>query len=139
MEKTLITVYTFVVGDLFHANHVRMLELAKTYGDVLIVGILSDEAVESYKRTPIYSLKDRLEIVKSLRCVDRVVVQYSRSPFEVVKMLLPDIVVHADDWKDNFPDRLKIEELGIKIEFTPYFEGMTTTEVIRKCKEMRQI
>lgn len=137
MAKTVV--YTFIVGDLFHVNHVRMLELAKTYGDYLIVGVLSDEAVESYKRKPIYSLEDRLEIVKSLRCVDRVVVQYSKSPLEIVKMLLPDIVLHADDWKENFPDRLKIEELGVKIDFTPYFEGMTTTEAIRKCRETKRI
>lgn len=138
VEKTLIVVYTFIVGDLFHVNHVRMLELAKTFGDKLVVGILSDEAVESYKRKPIYSLKDRFEIVKAIRCVDMVVVQYSRSPLDVIKMLLPDIVVHADDWKENFPDRSEIEKLGIKIEFTPYFKGMTTTEAIRKCKEMKQ-
>lgn len=133
------TVYTFIVGDLFHVNHVRFLQLAKTFGDTLIVGVLSDEAVESYKRTPIYSLEDRLEIVKSLKCVDRVVVQYSKSPIEVVKMLLPDIIVHADDWKHDFPDRELIEKLGIRIEFTPYFDGMTTTEAIRKCRETKQI
>lgn len=134
-------VYTFIVGDLFHVNHVRVLELAKTFGDYLIVGVLSDEAVESYKRKPIYSLSDRVEIVRSLRCVDRVVVQNSKSSLEVIKDkdLNIDIVVHADDWKENFPDKVEIEKLGVKIEFTPYFKGMTTTEAIRKCREMKQI
>jgi len=130
-------VYTFIVGDLFHVNHVRILELAKTFGDYLIVGVLSDEAVESYKRKPIYSLEDRVKIVNSLKCVDKVVIQYSRSPLEVIKDkdLNIDIVVHADDWKYNFPDRLKIEELGVKVVLTPYFDGMSTTKAIRKIKE----
>lgn len=131
------TVYTFVAGDLFHANHVKFLELAKTYGDNLIVGVLSDEAIESYKRTPVYSLNDRLKIVSALKCIDRVVVQHSKSPLEVIKMLLPDVVVHADNWKNDFPDKESIESLGVRIEFTPYFEGMTTTKAIKKCRMMK--
>lgn len=131
-----VIVYTFVVGDLFHANHVRFLELARSFGDKLIVGVLSDSAVESYKRIPIYPLKDRLLIVSSLKFVDMVIVQYSKSPLEVIKMLLPNIVVHADDWKNNFPDKEEIESLGVKIEFTPYFDGTTTTKAIKKCKEL---
>ena len=78
MEKwdiQMVVVYTFMVGDLFHVNHVRFLELAKTYGDKLIVGVLSDEAVESYKRTPIFPLEDRLIIIAAQKCVDTVVVQ----------------------------------------------------------------
>ncbi len=137
--KNGITVYTFIVGDLFHANHVRFLELARSFGDMLIVGVLSDEAVSSYKRVPIYSLQDRLEIVSALNCVDMVVVQHSKSPLDVVKILLPNVIVHADDWKYNFPDKEAIESLGIKIKFTPYFKGMSTTEAIKKCMEMKQI
>ncbi len=129
-----VVVYTFVVGDLFHANHVRFLELARTFGDKLIVGVLSDLAVSSYKRKPIYSLTDRLLIVSSLKFVDMTVVQYSRSPLEVAKILLPNIIVHADDWKSNLPDKEEIESLGIEIKFTQYFEGTSTTKAIEKCK-----
>lgn len=132
-------VYTFIVADLFHANHLRFLELAKTYGDELIVGILSDSAVESYKRTPIYSLNDRMTVVAGLLCVDKVVVQNSKSPLENIIELSPDIVVHADNWKGSFPDEDKIRDLGVVIMFTPYFKGMTTTDAIRRCQAMEKI
>lgn len=133
-----VTVYTFMVGDLFHANHVRFLELAKTFGDKLIVGVLSNEAVESYKRTPIFPLEDRLVIIAAQKCVDMVVVQHTRSPLDTIKALIPDIVVHADSWKDNFPDEIEIRNLGVDIIFTPYFKGISTTEAIKICK-MRKI
>lgn len=135
----MVIIYTFMVADLFHANHLRFLELAKTYGDKLIVGILSDKAVESYKRTPIYFLDDRVVTVSGLRCVDEVVVQNYKSPLENIIKLNPDIVVHADNWKDNFPDEYKIRSRGIDIIFTPYFKGMTTTDAIRKCQSMEMI
>lgn len=132
----MVIIYTFMVADLFHANHLRFLELAKTYGDKLVVGIISDEAVESYKRKPIYSLDDRITTVAGLRCVDEVVVQYSKSPLLNIIKLNPNIVIHADNWKDNFPDEDKIRSRGIDIIFTPYFKGMTTTDAIRKCQSM---
>lgn len=135
----MVVVYTFMVSDLFHANHLRFLELAKTYGDKLIVGILSDKAVESYKRTPIYSLDDRITTVAGLRCVDKVIVQNYKSPLKNIIRLNPDIVIHADNWKSNFPDEDKIRSLGIDIIFTPYFKGMTTTNAIRKCQEMEKV
>jgi len=135
----MVVVYTFMVADLFHANHLRFLELAATYGDKLIVGILSDEAVESYKRKPIYSIDDRVKTLSGLRCVDEVMVQYSKSPLQNIIKLNPDIVIHADNWKGDFPDEDKIRSLGIDIIFTPYFNGMTTTDAIRKCQAIEQI
>jgi cytidyltransferase-like protein len=136
-NKKSTTVYTFIIGDLFHINHIKFLELAKTYGDKLIVGVLSDDVAKSYKGTLIYPLEDRFKIVNALKCVDRVVVQHAISPLEVVKTLLPDVVVCTDNWMYNFPDKKNIESLGTKIEFTPCFKDITTSEVIRRCKTMK--
>lgn len=130
-----VIVYTFIVGDLFHANHVRFLNLAKEFGDFLIVGVLSDEAVQSYKRKPFFSFEDRLFLTENVKCVDKVVPQYFKSPYSNLSFYLPDIVVHADDWKEDFPDADKIRELGIKIEFTPYLEGITTTKIIENVRK----
>lgn len=125
-------VYAFVVGDLFHVNHVRFLKCAKDFGNLLIVGVLTDEAVMAYKRKPIFSLSERLEIVSSLKFVDQVVTQKERSPLNNLKRYAPSVVVHGDDWKDNFPDVDKIKELGVKIAFTPYLEGVNTTKIIKE-------
>lgn len=136
---TEIVVYTYMIADLFHANHLRFLELAKTYGDKLIVGIIPDDVVKVYKRMPIYSLNDRITIIAGLRCVDSVIVQNSRSSLENIIKLDPDIVIHADDIKNDFPDEDEIRNLGVDIIFTPYFEGVTTTSIIRKCQTIEKI
>jgi len=130
-------VYTFIVGDLFHVNHVRFLHLAKEFGNWLIVGVLSDDVVESYKRRPFFPLAERLEIVRNIRSVDEVIIQKSRSPLKNIKKIHPNIVVHADDWKNDFPDKREIEKLNVKIMFTPYLSGTNTTKIIEKIKNVR--
>lgn len=68
-----ITVYCVGVFDLLHVAHVRFLEDAKRLGDRLIVGVHSDEFVSSYKRKPVIPYEQRVEMVASLKCVDKVI------------------------------------------------------------------
>ncbi|GAG91286.1 unnamed protein product [marine sediment metagenome] len=72
--------YAFVVADLFHVGQLRHLRIAKGLCDFLIVGVLTDEAVASYKREPITSFDERVDIVQALSLVDMVVRQDSRDP-----------------------------------------------------------
>ena len=71
-------VYVSMVGDLFHIGHLNILEYASRLG-VITVGLLTDEAVETYKRTPIVSYDDRKTIVSAIRYVDSVVPQETHS------------------------------------------------------------
>ena len=66
-------IYVDMCGDIFHYGHVRFLKKAKELGSKLIVGIHSDETINSYKRLPIFTMKERVEIVKSIKWVDEVI------------------------------------------------------------------
>ncbi|GAJ02049.1 unnamed protein product, partial [marine sediment metagenome] len=61
-----------MVCDLFHVGHLKFLRAAKEHCDYLIVGVLTDEAVRAYKRQPVMPLNERVEIVRALRCVNKV-------------------------------------------------------------------
>lgn len=67
-------VYTSGVFDLFHVGHLRFLTRARALGDFLLVGVVTDEDSESYKRTPIIPFAQRIEILQGLACVDEVIV-----------------------------------------------------------------
>lgn len=69
----MIVVYADLCGDLLHYGHIRFLENAKKLGDKLIVGIHSDKTIESYKRIPICTMEERIELVKNVKWVDEVI------------------------------------------------------------------
>ena len=85
-------------ADVVHGGHINVIERAATLGEVT-VGVLSDEAVASYKRYPLLSCEERMKIAASIRGVARVVKQDRLSYSDVIPMLRPDYVVHGDDWK----------------------------------------
>ncbi len=87
------TVYVGMVGDLLHVGHINVLQRARELGDV-VVGVLSDEAVASYKRVPFMKLADRLKVVENLAGIGRVLVQNSLSYRENLEALRPNFVVH---------------------------------------------
>jgi cytidyltransferase-like protein len=66
-------VYVDMCGDLLHYGHIRFLEKARKLGDKLIVGIHSDKTIESYKRTPVCNMKERIELIKAVKWVDEVI------------------------------------------------------------------
>lgn len=91
-------VYVDMVGDLFHAGHVELLRAARTHGDYLIVGVLSDETAAGYKRPPIMTLAERVAVVEACRYVDEVIAD---APFRIDEAFLAEhaitTVVHGDD------------------------------------------
>src|ERR1700735_2946462 len=91
-------VYVDMVGDLFHMGHVALLKAARELGDWLVVGILSDETVEAYKRRPIMSLAERAGVIQACRYVDEIIVD---APNCVTTRFLDthqiSFVVHGDD------------------------------------------
>ena len=86
-------VYTSGTFDMLHANHIKMSEYARALGDILIVGVNTDELVESYKSTPIIPFDERIALVKALKYPDIVVPQHSLDHADKVKKLNFDVFV----------------------------------------------
>lgn len=96
-------IITFGTYDLFHIGHLRILERARQEGDYLIVGVSSDELNDKKGKKAVFPLNERLEIVKSLKCVDEVFIEESLEEKDnYIKKYKADLLVMGDDWKDKF-------------------------------------
>lgn len=129
MIKDKIVVYTGGTFDMFHSNHVKMIEYARGIGDKLIVGVSTDELVCSYKKPPIVPFEERIEIVKALKDPDVVIPQHSLEHTELVKKLHIDAFIIGDDWKGKYD---YLEELGVKVFYFPYGSGASSTGIKEK-------
>jgi len=130
----MITGYSFHAGDLFHVGHLHQLLECRKHCDFLIVGLLTDQAIASYKRLPIIPYPFRAAVYEALSCVDVVVPQDSRDPTDNLKNLKPDVLFHGDDW-DDVPGSEWIRARGGKVVKTPYFHGMSSSRIIEVVKE----
>ncbi len=110
------TVYMCFSTDILHGGHISILKKAAELGE-LTVGILTDEAVASYKRFPLRPASERRSIFESLSGVSRVVEQDTLSYASILRELKPDFVVHGDDWKDNFQKPIRQEVIDILQEY----------------------
>lgn len=140
-KKQKITIgYTTGVFDLFHVGHLRILKKAKEYCDYLIVGVSSDKLVERYKnKTPVISLKERIEIVSSIKYVDEVIVQTDRDKIKAYKKLGFNVMFVGDDWKNTDLFNTVEEELkqhDVKIHYFPYTKHMSSTKLRDLLQEM---
>jgi len=129
-------VLTQGVYDLFHVGHKRYLESAKSYGDVLIVGVDTDELTKKRKgdNRPFDALLNRLEILASLRSVDIVTVRdHKEHIYDLIRMVKPDVLVMSkttDDFKNK--DRLNLLKYCGTIEVLPPQASTSTTAKLRK-------
>ena len=135
------TVYIDGTFDLLHSGHIEFFKKAKDYGDNLIVGVLDDSCVESYKRVPILSLKDRTTMLENIRLVDKVI---SPAPFhntmfgnldrDFLQMNNIDVVLYAGelgDWTEHYKDAIEMDMM-VNI---PYGKGnLSTTKIIERIK-----
>ena len=129
-------VYADMVGDLFHYGHVRFLERASEVGDVLVVGIHSDDTVAEYKRRPVMTMAERIQVVAACRFVDEVIPD---APLVVTREWIAeheiDLVVHGDDLDD---EQLGLmygipRDLGI-LTLVPYANGISSTEIMERVR-----
>ena len=121
-------VFTNGCFDLIHIGHVRSLKEAKKLGDVLVVGLNSDRSVSLIKpRRPIIPQEQRAEILASLNMIDYVSLFDEETPYELIKLIHPDVLVKGGDWK-------KEDVVGVDIaketHSIPYIQGISTTEII---------
>ena len=129
-----LRVYADIVGDLFHAGHVEFFKRAKAFGPVLVIGILADDTVESYKRVPILTLEERTAVIGACRYVDEVIVAPPlRLTEEWIQEHEIDLVVHGDD----FNAETLMDQYGAAIRLgifrtVPYTKGISTTDIIQR-------
>ncbi len=125
-----LVVYTSGTFDLIHYNHIRMIEYARSLGDLLIVGVNTDEVVIKHKSLPIVPFEERLSIIKSLKGPDIVIPQKSLDHTDKVAKLHFDIFVVGDDWVGKY-DYLK-DKYNVDVVYFPYGEGCSSSSLKRK-------
>ena len=135
------TVYIGMSADLIHPGHLNIINKASKLGDV-IIGLLTDRAIATYKRVPIMEYKDRNLIVSALKNVKKVIKQETHDYTPNLNKLRPDYVVHGDDWKKGSQVNIRnkvISELkkwgGKLIEF-PYTKEISSTKLISLMQEI---
>ncbi len=126
-------VYTVGTFDLLHVGHLALLEYCKTLGDTFIVGVASDEVVNSYKpNVPVIPLKQRIEMLKALKCVDDVRAYHELEYVSACKELDVDIFVIGEDWGDK-PYNIAVEKYlkskGKKIVRVSYNPQTSSTKI----------
>jgi len=133
------TVYVGMSADMIHHGHINIIKVAGTYGDV-IVGLLTDKAIASYKRLPYLTYEEREAVVAGLKGVKKVVRQETLDYRPNLEALKPDIVVHGDDWKTGVQSKVRdqvIETLskwGGKVIDVPYTKGISSTQLNKAVK-----
>ena len=133
-------VFTNGVFDILHPGHLRYLQHARSLGDVLIVGLNADASVRRNKgaERPINPQEERAEILEALACVDAVVLFEEDTPDRIIKAIQPDILVKGADWGENaIVGRDTVEGRGGKVVRVAIEQGYSTTEIIRKIRELR--
>lgn len=125
--------YTTGVYDLFHIGHLNLLKRAKEQCDYLIVGVSTDEIVEEYKhKKPVIPYEERIEIVKAIKYVDKVVPQTSMDKYKAWEKEKFNVIFHGDDWKNtdmyNEMER-KLKEVGVDFVYFPYTKSTSSTMI----------
>lgn len=129
-------VFTNGCFDILHAGHVRYLKQAKKLGDVLIIGLNSDASVSGIKPgRPINSEKNRAEVLSGLASVDYVVIFKEKTPYNLVKAVIPDILVKGGDWK---PQEIIGSDIAKETFSLPFVKGLSTTRIIEKILQSAQ-
>lgn len=122
-------VYTSGTFDMLHINHLKMLEYARALGDILIVGVNTDELVMSYKSEPVIPFEERIALMKALKLPDVVIPQHSLDHTDKVNKLNFDIFVVGDDWTGKY-DYLK--DQGVTVVYFPYGKSCSSTSLKEK-------
>ena len=131
-------VFTNGVFDLLHLGHVTYLQKARKQGDLLIVGLNSDESTKRLKGPlkPLLPLAERAEMLLALSCVDYATFFEEDDPFNIVETLKPDVLVKGGDWPvDKIIGGDLVNSWGGKVMNIPVVPGRSTTNLIELIRE----
>lgn len=126
-------VFTNGCFDILHIGHIRLLQQAKELGDMLIVGVNTDDSVRRLKggNRPINSEKDRVDLLMAIKYVDEVIIFNEDTPYKLIEIIKPDIIVKGGDY---VPDEVVGRDLA-KVVIIPFVDGHSTTSIIKKIRK----
>ena len=128
-------------ADLLHPGHINLIKAASKLG-YLIVGLLTDEAIASYKRIPYLNFQQRKEIISNQKKVKEVIEQKTLDYTENLRQIKPRYVVHGDDWKEGVQKQTRekvkktLREWGGELIEIPYTEGISSTRISTAIREV---
>lgn len=124
-------VFTNGCFDILHKGHVSYLNIAKSYGDVLILGLNSDDSVKRLKgeSRPVNTQDDRAYVLSALECVDYVVIFDEDTPYELIKVVQPDILAKGADYEGK---EVIGSDIAKETKLINFVEGRSTSKIIEK-------
>ncbi len=136
-EQGLKIVFTNGCFDILHRGHVEYLEFARSQGDVLVVGLNTDDSVRRLKgpERPINRFEDRAYVLAALECVDFVIGFSEDTPYNLISELIPDVLVKGADYRpEEVVGRDIVEQHGGRLVLAPFKKGYSTTELLKRIK-----
>jgi phosphoenolpyruvate mutase len=134
-------VYIGLSADILHEGHINILKIANSYGDV-IVGLLTDEAIGSYKNIPYLNFKQRKVVLENMRFVKKVIPQKTLDYVNNLNLIKPDYVVHGDDWKSGIQKKTRdrvikaLKKWSGKLIEPKYTKNISSTLIKKKISEI---
>lgn len=134
-------VYVGMSADLVHPGHMNILKVAVENGEV-VVGLLTDKAIASYKRLPYMTYEQRKSVIENIKGVKEVIPQDTLDYRPNLELLKPDIVVHGDDWKEGVQSKTRqqvidtLAEWGGKLIEPTYTNGISSTQLNKSLNEL---
>ena len=125
-------VFTNGCYDILHPGHIRLLEQARSLGDILILALNTDASVERLKgpSRPLIRESDRAELACGLEAVDAVTLFDEDTPTELIAAVLPDILIKGADWAHYIAGREEVEAAGGRVLALPLEPGYSTTNMV---------
>ena len=134
-------VYVGLSADIIHEGHINILKIANSFGDV-IVGLLTDEAIASYKNIPYLDFKKRKVVVENIKYVKKVIPQQTLDYVENLNLIKPNFVVHGDDWKIGVQKKTRerviktLKQWSGKLIEPKYTKNISSTIIKKKISDI---
>src|SRR5436309_11696261 len=127
-------VFTNGCYDILHPGHIRLLERARSLGDILILALNTDSSVQRLKgpTRPFFDERSRTELALHLEAVDAVTLFDEDTPRDLIAAVLPDVLVKGADWAHFIAGREEVEAAGGRVEALPLEPGYSTTDIAQK-------
>ena len=140
-KHSIMMVFTNGCFDILHRGHLTYLNEAKAQGDILILGLNSDQSIKRLKGEdrPINNQADRKFMLENLRCIDHVEIFEEDTPYNLIKRVMPDVLVKGGDWK---PEQIVGSDIvlgnGGEVRSLLFIDGHSTTSIIEKIQNQSE-